>query len=193
MTSAGWYLALILAVVAERICELLLTRRNAARMVARGGFAAGDGHYPLMVILHTALLVGAPLEVFLLSRPFVAWLGWPMLALVFATMALRYWAISTLGDRWTTRIFVVPGEPPVVGGPYRWVRHPNYLAVILEVAALPLVHTAWLTAVFGSLANAFVLRARIRAEEAALSEASSYREKLGDRPRFLPGAAKESR
>jgi methyltransferase len=104
-------------------------------------------------------------------------------------MALRYWAISTLGDRWTTRIFVVPGEPPVVGGPYRYLRHPNYLAVIAEVAALPLVHTAWLTAGLGSLANALVLRARIRAEEAALSQASDYLEKLGGRPRFVPGPA----
>lgn len=191
MTSATLYLLLILAVVAERICELLLTRRNAARMAARGGFAAGDAHYPAMVALHTALLVGAPLEVFLLARPFLPWLGWPMLALVAATMALRYWAITTLGDRWTTRIFVVPGEPPVSGGPYRYLRHPNYLAVILEVAALPLVHTAWLTAALGSLANAFVLRTRIRAEEAALAQASAYLEKLGDRPRFLPGAARE--
>ena len=191
MTSAELYLLLILAVVAERICELLLTRRNATRLIARGGFAAGDAHYPAMVALHTALLIGAPLEVFLLARPFLPWLGWPMLALVGATMALRYWAITTLGDRWTTRIFVVPGEPPVAAGPYRHLRHPNYLAVILEVAALPLVHTAWLTAALGSLGNAFVLRARIRAEEAALAQASGYLEKLGDRPRFLPGAARE--
>lgn len=192
MTSAALFLLLILAVVAERIGELILTRRNAARLVARGGIAAGDAHYPAMVLLHTALLVGAPLEVFLLARPFLPWLGWPMLALVGATMALRYWAITTLGDRWTTRIFVVPGEPPVAGGPYRYLRHPNYLAVILEVAALPLVHTAWLTASLGSLANAFVLRTRIRAEEAALSRVSAYLENLGDRPRFLPGARKEA-
>jgi len=86
---------------------------------------------------------------------------------------------------------VVPGEPPVAAGPYRHLRHPNYLAVILEVAALPLVHTAWLTAALGSLGNALVLRARIRAEEAALAQASAYFEKLGDRPRFLPGAARE--
>lgn len=190
MASADLYLLLILAVVAERAGELMLTRRNAARLASRGGVAAGDAHYPAMVVLHTALLIGAPLEVYLLSRPFLPWLGWPMLALVCATMALRYWAISTLGDRWTTRIFVVPGEPPVVGGPYRYLRHPNYLAVILEVAALPLVHTAWLTAGLGSLANAFVLRTRIRAEEAALAGVSAYLESLGDRPRFLPGARK---
>ncbi len=190
MKSADLYLGLILAVVAERLVELVLTQRNAARLRARGGFAVGDAHYPAMVLLHTALLIGAPLEVYLLARPFLPWLGWPMLALVAATMALRYWAITTLGDRWTTRIFVVPGEPPVTGGPYRYLRHPNYLAVVLEVAALPLVHSAWLTAALGSLANAFVLEARIGAEEKALDEASSYLETLGDRPRFVPGAAK---
>ena len=83
---------------------------------------------------------------------------------------------------------MVPGEAPVVGGPYRYVRHPNYLAVVVEVAALPLVHTAWWTAVFFSVANAFVLRQRIRAEEAALDEASDYRERLGEKPRFFPAA-----
>lgn len=191
MSSATLYLLLILAIVAERFGELLLTRRNAARLLARGGKVAGQAHYPAMVALHSSLLIGAPLEVFLLGRPFLAWLGWPMLALVGATMTLRYWAISTLGDRWTTQIFVVPGEKPIQGGPYRFVRHPNYLAVILEVAALPLVHSAWLTASLGSLANAFVLRARIRAEEKALAGASAYFEALGDRPRFLPGRFKE--
>lgn len=188
MTSPSLYLLLIAVIVVERFGELLITRRNAARLRARGGVSAGEAHYPFMVMLHTALLFGAPLEVVFLARPFLAWLGWPMLVLVGGTMALRYWAISALGDRWTTEIFVVPGEPPKVGGPYRYVRHPNYLAVIVEVAALPLVHTAWLTALLGSIGNAFVLRARIRAEEAALAGASQYVEALGDRPRFLPGA-----
>ena len=191
MTSQQLYLLLIGVVVAERLVELVLTQRNAARLRARGGHPVGDAHYPAMVALHTGLLIAAPLEAWLVPRPFLPWLGWPMLALVGATMALRYWAITSLGDRWTTRIFVVPGEPPVAAGPYRYLRHPNYLAVILEVAALPLVHTAWITAAAGSLANAFVLRTRIRAEEAALAQASAYFEKLGDRPRFLPGAARE--
>lgn len=190
MSSQTFYLVLIGAVVVERFGELLITRRNAARLRARGGVSAGEAHYPFMVMLHTALLFGAPLEVVFLARPFIAWLGWPMLALVAGTMALRYWAISALGDRWTTEIFVVPGEAPKVGGPYRYLRHPNYLAVIVEVAALPLVHTAWLTALLGSIGNAIVLRLRIRAEEAALAGASAYDETFGDRPRFLPGARK---
>lgn len=183
------YLLLIGLVVVERLGELVLTQRNARRLRARGGVAVGDTHFPAMVALHTGLLVAAPLEVFLLWRPWLPWLGWTALAVVAGTMALRYWAIATLGDRWTTRIFVVPGEGPVTGGPYRYLRHPNYLAVVLEVLALPLVHTAWLTAAVASVLNAWMLRVRIRAEEAALDEAAPYFAELGDRPGLVPGAA----
>lgn len=188
LESRHLFVLLIAAVAAERLVELVLTQRNARRLRARGGFAVGDGHFPAMVVLHTALLAAAPAEVLLLGRPFVPWIGWPALALVAATMALRYWAIATLGDRWTTRIFVVPGEPPVTGGPYRWTRHPNYLAVVVEVAALPLVHGAWLTAVLGSVLNAWLLRTRIRVEERALEDAAPYLARLGSRPRWLPTA-----
>lgn len=139
-----------------------------------------------MVLVHTGLLVAAPLEVFLLQRPFLPLLGGSMTVLLGLTMALRYWAITTLGERWTTRVLVLPGAPPVTGGPYRWTRHPNYLAVVLEVTALPLIHTAWLTALLASAANALVLRQRIRTEERALTEASAYESHFGDRPRFLP-------
>ena len=110
-----------------------------------------------------------------------------MLAVLCLAAGIRWWAISTLGDRWSTRVVFVPGEAPVTGGPYRWLRHPNYLAVILEFVALPLIHTAWLTAVVFSLANAFVLVLRIRTEEASLSERSEYSRAMGDRPRFHPG------
>lgn len=186
MTTLQAYGLLLGAVVAERLVELWLTQRNAARLRARGGYAVGDGHYPWMVLLHTSLLVAAPLEAWLAGRPFIPWLGWPMAALVVATMALRYWAITSLGDRWTTRIFVVPGEAPRLGGPYRYLRHPNYLAVILEVAALPLVHTAWVTALVASALNAWLLKTRIAAEEKALAAAADDRE-LAGRPRFVPG------
>lgn len=174
LTTHSAYLALIGLVVLERLVELVITRRNAARLRARGGLAVGDRHFPFMVVLHTGLLVAAPAEVLLLDRPFVPWLGWTALAVVAGTMALRYWAIATLGDRWTTRVFVVPGEGPVTNGPYRYLRHPNYLAVILEVAALPLVHTAWLTALVASVLNLWMLRVRITVEENALDEAAPY-------------------
>ncbi|MDA8017754.1 MAG: hypothetical protein MPN21_09925 [Thermoanaerobaculia bacterium] len=182
------YIGLIGLIVLERLAELALTRRNARRLHRRGGVAVGDTHFPAMVLLHTSLLVAAPLEVVSLQRPWLPWLGWTALAVVLATMVLRYWAIVTLGDRWTTRVFVVPGEGPVTGGPYRYLRHPNYLAVVLEVAALPLIHSAWITAVVASLLNAWMLRVRIRVEEAALEEAAPYFATLGDRPSLLPGA-----
>ncbi len=99
-----------------------------------------------MVALHTALFVGCLLEVPLADRPFLPWLGWPMLALLVGAHALRWWCIRTLGPQWNTRVIRVPGAPLVTGGPYRWLRHPNYVAVVVEGFALPLVHTAWITA-----------------------------------------------
>jgi methyltransferase len=115
------------------------------------------------------LLVACVVEVVAADRPFLPWLGWPMLAVVLAAQALRWWCIVTLGNQWNTRVIVVPGLPLVSAGPYRWLRHPNYLAVALEVAALPLVHTAWVTAVLFTSANAAVLSVRIRVEERALA------------------------
>ncbi len=189
LADTRWlYVGLIGLVVLERLLELVITERNARRLRARGGFEVGQGHFMPMALLHTGLLVAAPLEVFWLERSFVPLLGGVALAAVVGTMALRYWAISSLGDRWTTRVFVVPGEPPVARGPYRWLRHPNYLAVIVEVAALPLVHTAWLTALAFSAGNTLVLRTRIRVEEEALQDHSEYHETLGDRPRLVPGS-----
>jgi methyltransferase len=155
-------------VAAERIAELVVARRNEAWSRERGAVESGAGHYPVMVALHTGLLVGALLEVALADRPFIPGLGWPMLALVVAAQGLRWWCITTLGRQWNTRIFVVPGMPRVTSGPYRLFAHPNYVAVVVEGAALPLVHSAWVTALAFTVLNAFVLRARIAAEDAAL-------------------------
>jgi methyltransferase len=166
--SQRLYLVLVAAVALERLVELALTRRNLAWARARGAREHGDDHYPWMVATHATFLIACPLEVVVLDRAFVPLLGWPMLGVVASTMALRYWAIAALGRRWTTKVVVVPGLAPVTSGPYRWVRHPNYLAVAIEVAALPLVHTAWITALVWSAANALVLRARIAVEESAL-------------------------
>ncbi len=186
MDTRWLFVGLIGLVVIERLMELVITQRNARRLRARGGFEVGQSHFGPMALMHTGLLIAAPVEVFWQQRPFVPWLGLTMLALVVGTMGLRYWAISSLGDRWTTRVFVVPEESPSVGGPYRWLRHPNYLAVIVEVAALPLVHGAWWTALLFSIANALVLRVRIKVEEEALAAHSDYFEKLGDRSRLIP-------
>ena len=168
MSTQTWYVGLVAAVGVARGVELAVSERNRRWSMAQGGIESGAGHYPVMVLLHTGLLVGAVVEVLALDRPFLPWLGWPMLALLVASHGLRWWCISSLGRQWCTRIVVVPGRSAVTSGPYRFLRHPNYLAVVLEGIALPLVHTAWITAAVFTVANAALLRVRIAAEEQAL-------------------------
>ena len=164
-----WYALLVAVVGLERIAELVVSKRNLAWSRARGGVEFGSGHYPAMVILHTGLLLGCLAEVFWLDRPFLPMLGWPMLAVVIAAQALRWWCIATLGQQWNTRVVVVPGAPRVTGGPYRLMSHPNYVAVIVEGIALPLVHSAWITACVFTVLNAVLLTTRISTENAALA------------------------
>ena len=119
-----------------------MSNRNAAWSFERGGWETGRGHYPFMVALHSGFLVAMLVEAWVLRPEVPPTLAWTMLALVVASQALRWWCIATLGRRWNTRVIVVPGLAPERGGPYRWLRHPNYVAVVLEGAALPLVHAA---------------------------------------------------
>ncbi|MBF8193073.1 isoprenylcysteine carboxyl methyltransferase family protein [Nonomuraea sp. K274] len=167
MVSA--YAVLIGLVVVERLAELVVARRNLAWARSKGGIEYGRRHYPWIVAAHVALLAAAPAEVWLLGRPFLPALGWPMLAVVVLSQGLRWWCIGTLGRRWNTRVVVVPGMPLVATGPYRWLRHPNYVAVVAEGLALPLVHTAWITALAFTAANAILLTVRVRVENAALA------------------------
>jgi len=185
VTSVLLYLGLLVLVALERVLELVISARNARLARTRGGVETGQGHYPVMAFFHGAFLLACALEVVLLRRPFPGAVGWVALGVVVAAQALRYWAIATLGWRWNTRIVVVPGAVPITGGPYRFVRHPNYVAVIAEMLALPLVHGAWLTALVFSVGNAWLLRVRIRAEEHALGE--PWRHAFAGRPRFVPG------
>ena len=164
-----WYALLLALIALERLVELVVSKRNLNWALARGGREHGFGHFPFMVALHTGLLAACLIEAFF--RPFVPALGWPMLAVVLAAQALRWWCITTLGHRWNTRIIVVPGLVLVDRGPYRWFRHPNYVAVVLEGIALPLVHTAWLTALVFTVVNAGLLRIRIGAENSAMAQA----------------------
>ena len=163
------YLVLLGAVAVERLAELVVSARNARWSFARGGVEHGRGHFPAMVTLHTALLVGCAAETLLAGRPFLPALGWPALAAAIASQVLRWWCIAVLGTRWNTRVIIVPGLPLVASGPYRWLRHPNYVAVVIEGLALPLIHTAWVTALVFAVLNAVLLgRFRIPAEERAL-------------------------
>lgn len=167
------YAALVGAVAVERLVELVVSKRHARSMLARGGREYGARHYPVMVAVHVALLLGCVLEVAVADRPFVPWLGWAMLAVVLASQALRWWCITTLGEQWSTRVIVSPHVPLVSRGPYRFLRHPNYVAVVAEGAALPLVHSAWLTATVFTGLNAALLTVRVRVENAALGTAAT--------------------
>ena len=171
VSSAGWYTALVVLVGLIRLGELSVAQRNLRWAREHGGVETGAGHYPVMVALHTALLIGCVVEVWVADRPFLPWLGWPMLALLVGAHALRWWCIRTLGPQWNTRVVRVPGMPLVTGGPYRWFAHPNYVAVVVEGFALPLVHTAWVTALVFTVLNALLLRVRLRVESQALAEA----------------------
>ncbi len=173
MDSELWYALLIAAVILERVAELAVSQRNANWARSQGGTETGRAHYPPMVVLHSGLLAACLVEVLVADRPFIPALGWPMLVLVLSAQALRWWCIATLGRRWNTRVIVIPGVPLVANGPYRWLRHPNYLAVVVEGIALPLVHTAWVTALAFTVLNAVLLVCfRIPAEERALESAT---------------------
>lgn len=160
---------LIAAVALERLAELVLSTKNARWAFARGGVESGQGHFPPMVVLHAGLLVACLIEVHAADRPFLPALGWVALTVALASQGLRWWCIAALGPRWNTRVIVVPGLPLVDRGPYRWLRHPNYVAVVAEGVALPLVHSAWVTALTFTVLNAILLlRFRIPVEERAL-------------------------
>jgi methyltransferase len=165
------YTGFILLTGGERVTELVVSKRNAAWAFARGGVETGRGHFPAMVALHTGLLVGGLAEVWLLGRPFVAVIGWPAFGVAVLCQLGRIWIIRSLGRQWNTRIIVVPGLPLSRKGPYRWARlpHPNYLLVAIEGLAIPLVHSAWITAAAFAVLNAVLLIGfRIPAEDRAL-------------------------
>jgi len=163
MSEGGWLVAFL---VAQRLAELGLAQRNTARLRARGGIEFGAAHYPLMVALHAVWLLG----LWLLGHarpinPF--WLG------IFVLLQIaRVWVIASLGERWTTRIIVLPGTAPLARGPYRYLRHPNYLILILEIAVVPLALGLPVFAAMFSLANAAFIVWRIHVENAALARAS---------------------
>lgn len=186
VTPLQAYLGLLALFAAERGAELVLSLRNARRALGRGAVEAGRGHYPAMVAVHGLFLAACAAEALAWPRPP------PPVALLavggaLAAQALRWWAVATLGDRWNTRILVVPGAAPATGGPYRFLRHPNYLAVSLEMACLPLAWGSWRTALLFSAANAVLLAVRIPAEEAALGAA--WQRAFAGRPRLVPGSA----
>ena len=161
-------LLFVAALAAQRLFELVISKRHAELLKARGAIEHGKGHFPLLVLVHVLLLLGIVFEVIVLgARPPSSW---PLWALVFAAgQLLRYAAIRALGPHWNVRVLVVPGAPLVRTGPYRFLRHPNYVGVVMELLAAPLIFGAWRTAIVVSVLNAIALWIRIRCEERALT------------------------
>ncbi len=186
LISLPVYFAILAALAAERLVELGLSRRNARRAFEQRAVESGVAHYWAMVAVHALFLVACAAEVSFVPRRTPALVQSIALIATLGAQALRYWAVWTLGDRWNTRIIVIPGAEPVTAGPYRFMRHPNYLAVAIEMAAVPVMGGAYATAIAFSIANAVLLAIRIPAEEHALG--ALYAERLGSRRRFIPGA-----
>lgn len=168
MTSLLAFTIVVVLVALERVAEMVVSRRNAAWSFARGGVESGQGHFPVMVSLHSAFLVGMLVEAWWRRPDVPGLLAWTMLAVVIACQTGRWWCIWALGPHWNTRVIVVPGTPPVRRGPYRVLSHPNYVVVVVEGVALPLVHAAWISAVVFTVLNAALLTVRLRVEKAAL-------------------------
>jgi methyltransferase len=192
VVTQALYTAFIAAVALERGFELRLSRRNAAWARQAGAVEYGTGHLPWMKALHTAFFIAAPAEVWLASRPFIPALALACLVIALLAQALRYWAIATLGRRWNVAVLVLPGMPAVNSGPFRYLRHPNYVAVVSEGLAIPLMHSAFVTAGVFTVLNAWLLRVRIRCEEHALQQHCEYADRLGARPRFWPARSSSS-
>jgi methyltransferase len=180
------FLGLLAAVGIVRLGELRVSRRNQRRLLAQGAKLAADPSFRWMALLHAGVLVGAGAEVWLLRRPFVPLLAAVSGLLFLSANAMRWWVIRTLGGKWSVEVMDSSRLGVVDHGPYRYVRHPNYTAVFVEMLALPLIHTAWLTAVASAPAHWLVLRARVKAEDRILMANPEYRTKMGQKPRFAP-------
>jgi methyltransferase len=178
------YLAFLALLALERLVEMVVSSRHARRLLARGGLEVGRSHWRPMVLFHAAFLAACLAEALRWPDPPPA-AAWLALAGALFAQALRWWAVATLGERWSARVVVLPGAPPVTGGPYRFLKHPNYLAVVLEMACVPLAYGSWRTALLASLGNAWLLAVRIRAEERALGE--GWARAFAGRRRLVPG------
>ena len=184
MTTA--YLALLALVGLGRLLELRISRRNQQKLEKLGVRKISEPHFRWMVFTHGAVLACAAAEVILLHRPLIPALAITMAALLVFANALRWWVIGTLAGHWNVEVMASSRVGVVTAGPYRWVRHPNYVAVVIELFALPMIHTAWITALAGTLANMEILRRRLRVEEGVLLADPAYLSTMGEKPRFLP-------
>lgn len=181
------YLFLIFAVVVQRLLEVRVSRQHEEALKAQGATEHAPEQMPVMIAVHSTWLLSCLIEAWLRGpHATPRWLTIAALLVFSCGQALRLAAMSTLGERWTVRIIALPGVSPVTHGIFRYLRHPNYVGVILEIAALPLVVGSWVSAVVFSAANGLLLMWRISAEEHALADRSDYAERFRGRPRLLP-------
>jgi methyltransferase len=180
------YICLLVLVGIERLVEVAISRRNQSKLIEQGVRKIHEPHFPWLVLFHALVLVAAGAEVLFLHRPLI-----PSLAVVMGTLfvlsnVIRYWVIYLLAGLWNVQIMDSGRVGIVTSGPYRWVRHPNYVGVVLEVFSLPMIHTAWITAVVGTFGYFEILRRRIKFEDRVLMANPAYREAMGDKPKFFP-------
>mgnify|MGYP001394824063 CR=1 FL=1 len=184
MTTA--YLALLVLVAIGRFVELGISRRNQRELQKQGVRKITEPHFRWMVLLHGGVLAAAAIEVVTLHRPLIPALAISMGALFLLANLLRWWVIRTLAGHWNVEVMTSSQVGVVTFGPYRWVRHPNYAAVVIELFALPMIHAAWITALAGTAVNLEILRRRLNVEDAVLMASPIYRASMGAKPRFLP-------
>jgi methyltransferase len=180
------YISLLVLVGIGRLAELVISRRNQRRLEKQGARKIPEPHFRFMVLVHACVLIGAGAEVLFLHRPLIPALAIPMAALFVLSNALRWWVIRVLAGRWNVEVMDASQAGVVSSGPYRWVRHPNYIGVVAEVFSLPMIHTAWITAIAGTLGYLEILRRRLRVEDGVLLADPAYRLAMGGKPRFFP-------
>lgn len=180
-----FFYVFVLLIILQRFVELNIAKRNYMWATSQGGLEFGREHYKWMVLLHTSFFVALVLEYILFQPILPSWWMLPMIVFILA-QGLRIWAIQSLGAYWNTRIVIIPGTVLEIRGPYRWIRHPNYLAVILEIATIPLIFGLYITASLFTLLNALVLIQRIRIEEQELLQHTSYIDEMKNTPRLIP-------
>lgn len=186
MSSKAIFIGIVTVIFLQRLFELYISQRNKAYMLAQGGLEHDSNYLWVVKVLQLSWFGLMVAEVWWLDRPWSTVRAEIALIAVVAGQYLRYLSMQALGHRWTLAIVTIPGAPVVDSGIYRYLRHPNWLGVILEIAAVPLIHGAYLTAIFFSLSNAFLLAKRIQAEEQALSLYNNYADVFADRPRLIP-------
>jgi methyltransferase len=179
------FLILWTFLVIQRMVELQVAKRNERILKAKGAIEAGEGHYIWMVLMHSSFFVVLFLEVVVLGTSKPHWWMVP-LAVLIISQAVRVWAITSLGVFWNTKIILLPGAEVVRKGPYRFIRHPNYLVVSLELFSIPLLFGAYATALLFTLLNIAMLKVRISTEEKALTELTDYERSHGQKRRFFP-------